>query len=219
MSDPALTGCVDPEDFMPLMDMPRDPDAVYLFDFDGVIAAGIEDHIYKLDEKPGEHTTLTEIEHHLGLRIGDMEFRYRRHLVFQELALRLQVPIAPGAGYAAAKWASDNARFFVLTARSGWAATARVRVFLETNGLTPIDLYQVGRVHKDRQVLRTLEEFPGSRVYYIEDSPPHLAKAAALNSQRLSTVFCEAEADPAEVSSLYDKVFEQGGRHVRSQNG
>ena len=215
MSDPAFSSTADSSNFTSIADMERDPDAIYLFDFDGVIAAGLEDHIYKLEEQTGEPERLLEIERSLCLRISDMEYRYRRHLVFQELALRLNLPIAKGAGYSLAKWASENARFFVLTARSGWAATARVRSFLEANDLRPIDLYQVGRVHKDRQILRTLEEFPGNRVFYIEDSLAHLERAATLHQPSLTNVYCKADVSSREVEDLYFQVFEGAKRNVR----
>ena len=217
MSDPAFTCATVSSDFLSLADVPRDPDAVYLFDFDGVIAAGVEDHIYKLKKQAGELDRLVEMERTLGLRIGDMEFRYRRHLVFQELAMRLELPIARGAGFPLAKWSSDYARFFVLTARSGWAATARVRSFLEMNDLKPIELYQVGRVHKDRQVLRTIEEFPDARVFYIEDSLAHLERAETLQKPNLSNVYCDAQVSEGAAIDLYSRIFERGMRYAKEE--
>ncbi|MEM8839465.1 MAG: hypothetical protein AAGE89_15335, partial [Pseudomonadota bacterium] len=152
MSDPALRLETDVMDFLPLSSVPRDKEAVYVFDFDGVIASGIEDKIYRLAETPLEKERLKEAEKELGLKIAGMDFRYRRHLVFQELAARKGLEIPVGPGLPLAQWVSQNARFFILTARSGWAATERLRAFLVKHHLRPIDLYQVGRVLKDRQI-------------------------------------------------------------------
>ena len=54
MSDPAFQKMELPSSVIPVADVPMDADAVYLFDFDGVIASGEEDAIYKLTEKAGE---------------------------------------------------------------------------------------------------------------------------------------------------------------------
>lgn len=207
MSDPALVTGFEQTEYTTIESVPLDRSGVYLFDFDGVIASGVEDYIYKLDERPGERKLFSKIEARLGLRISDMEFRYRRHLLFQELAAARGLPIPTGAGYEVAKWASGNARFFVLTARSGWAATARVREFLNTHRLKPIDLYQVGRVHKDRQVKRTVEEFPLARVYYVEDSLAHLERSASLNLPSLTPVHCSEEIEIQGVEALYQEIF------------
>ena len=217
MSDPAFSQPVDTDSFMQIADLPKDPDAIYLFDFDGVIASGLEDQIYKLDAKPGEIERFEEIEKALGFRFSGLEHRYRRHLVFQELALRQQLPINRGTGFERAAWAAENARFFILTARSGWAATDRVRTFLEQNNMNPIDLYQVGRVLKDRQVLRTVEEFPDARVYYIEDSAAHLARAEALQESNLALVYCDPAVETQKAMKLYDQVIQTGIEYVREK--
>ena len=211
--DPAFTSEHDTDQFTPLAAVPRDPNAVYLFDFDGVVASGTEDQIYKLHERRGEREMFARIEDRLSLRIRQMDMRYRRHLLFQELAAEHSLEMAKGPGFALAKWASDHARFFVLTARSGWAATARARDFLRHHQLKPIDLYQVGRVHKDRQVLRTVEEFAAATVFYIEDAPAHLARSAALKLASLTPVYCAASIDLADVEALYQKVFGPDLKH------
>lgn len=207
MTDPAFATESDPNDFVEIGSVPMDANAVYLFDFDGVIASGEEDGIYRLEERPGERDLLARLEHGLGLRTSDLEFRYRRHLLFQELALRDGLQILPGKGFTLAKWASDNARCFILTARSAWAATSRVRSFCEEHDLRPIDLYQVGRVHKDRQIARTLEEFPQRRVFYIEDSVAHLRQASTLMAENLVPVLCASEVQNFDVERLYEMIF------------
>ncbi|MEM6577252.1 MAG: hypothetical protein AAF678_02055 [Pseudomonadota bacterium] len=207
MSDPAFQSDIDPSGFTPIDAVPRDPNSVYLFDFDGVIASGVEDKIYKLTERPSEQSVFAMLEDKFSLRIGAMDFRYRRHLLFQQLAAARGLSIRTGPGFELAKWASDHARFFVLTARSGWAATARLRNFLEFHHLTPIDLYQVGRVHKERQVARVVEEFLPTPVYYIEDSLAHLAQADKLDLKSLTPVFCPEVITLEDVETLYTEVF------------
>lgn len=209
MTDPAFATDSDPTEFIGIDAVPLDASAVYLFDFDGVIASGDEDSIYRLKERPGEREMFSRIEAASGLRTSDIELRYRRHLLFQELALRHQIKIEPGPGFDLAKWASDNARFFILTARSAWAATARVREFLDDHGLRPIDFYQVGRVHKDRQIAQALEEFPQRTVYYVEDSVAHLKRASGLAARNFVPVHCASTTRENETENLYTKVFKE----------
>lgn len=207
MSDPAFASTFEASDFTPIDKVPRDAASVYIFDFDGVVASGTEDQIYRRDEADGERLHLERLEDRFNLRSRDMDFRYRRHLLFQELALELDLSIAKGPGFELAKWASDHARLFILTARSGWAATSRLRAFLSQTQLKPIDLYQVGRVHKDRQIAKLVEELSPARVYYIEDSLAHLSHATDLKLDMLTPVHCSETIRPDDVDTLYAKVF------------
>lgn len=207
MSDPAFESIGLPERAIPIEDVPQNPNAVFLFDFDGVIASGIEDAIYKLPTSDSELEKLHDLAQKFCMQIAEMEPRYQRHLLFQEAAKRIDLPIEPGPGMALAKWACGEARTFILTARSGWSATTRVREFIETHLKPPIELYQLGRTSKKLQVSLLCEEFPSSPVYYIEDSFAHLADASGLDFPNLGLAYCSQEISSDRAAGLYKRVL------------
>ena len=210
MSDPAFEPTKLPESAVHIENVPRDPDAVYLFDFDGVVASGIEDAIYKLPVQHGELEGLKFLAEKYCIRITEMEPRYQRHLIFQEAARRTGLLIEPGPGFCLAKWATENSRTFILTARSGWSATLRVRQFIELHFQPPIELYQLGRTSKKLQVSLLCQEFPSVPVYYVEDSLAHLEDASGLDFANLNLAYCSQEIFPKSVSDLYQRiVFEE----------
>lgn len=209
MSDPAFEKVALPQGTLVTDDVPRDPEAVYLFDFDGVIVSGVEDAIYKLPGRPGEENSLLELAERMSIRLGGMETRYQRHLLFQEVAYRTGLAMERGPGFALAAWASANARTFILTARSGWAATARVRRFVEENLHPPIEIYQLGRTSKVLPISLLCAEFSGRPLYYIEDSPAHLANAGELAFDNLHLAHCTAPVPEARVDALYRSAFDR----------
>ena len=207
MSDPAFNAVSLPKEAIDYNDILYDPNAVYLLDFDGVVASGIEDAIYKLPPQPDENKMLAGFARQFGIPCAAMEPRYQRHLLFQELAFRKGLSIEPGPGFDLAKWASENARAFILTARSGWSATKRVRDFIEAHIHPPIELYQLGRTSKRLQVELLCREFSSSPIYYVEDSPAHLSDAAHLEFSNLTLVYCSREIQQHRVTELYKTAF------------
>lgn len=207
MSDPAFEIRKIPENAIAYQDVPRDPDAVYLLDFDGVIVAGVEDAIYKLPEQPGEKAILRRLASEYSILCGDMEPRYQRHLIFQEVARRTGLAIEPGPGFDLAKWASTHAKTFILTARSGWSATWRVREFISKHLHPPIEIYQLGRTSKKLQVSLLCREFWPAHVYYVEDSPSHLADAAELDHTNLKLVSCSRNVSQKSALDLYESIL------------
>lgn len=207
MSDPALSASVLPPGALSGDAVPRDPEAVYIFDFDGVVASGIEDAIYRLPERPREREILADMAGRYCLRIDDMEHRYQRHLLFQEAAADLGLEIAPGPGFDLARWACATARCFILTARSGWSATARARDFIRLQLHPPIEMYQVGRTSKAPQISLLCQEFPSRLIYYIEDSAVHLTAATSLRHNNLVLVHCAEIISERDALSLYTSVL------------
>lgn len=207
MNDPAFETVKLPDGVISLGDVPRDPAIVYAFDFDGVVVSPIEDAIYKLPPQPGETDALRRAAEEYGIRCGAMEPRYQRHLLFQEAARRAGREIPAGPGLALAQWAAANARTFFLTARSGWSATTRVRDFISAHLVPPIELYQLGRTSKSLQISLLCREFFPATVFYIEDSPAHLADAASLGLENLRLAFCSETVPEARVLELYRSVI------------
>jgi hypothetical protein len=167
---------------------------VYAFDFDGVISSSFEDDIYHLQTWPGEVELLSEAAAYFGIRCGKMELKYQRHLLYQASALKVGIDIVPGPAIEHVMEAAATAALFILTARSGWYAVERLRVFLSRRRIVPIEIYNVGRVTKDRQIDLLCREFFSEPVYYIEDNPAHLAALYHIKQPNLELVFAERSA-------------------------
>jgi hypothetical protein len=146
-----------------------------LFDFDGVLSSKSEDWIYKLPEKPGEADELSRLAAVWGMNLAGYDTLYQRHLLYQAAAATLKLPIEEGPACAVAQRESQaGAKTYVLTARSGPHAIARMQAFLEQKRLEPVEVYHVGRVRKDRQIALLLDTFTDHRILFFEDSEEHV---------------------------------------------
>jgi hypothetical protein len=200
--DPAIDSSQTLKNALPFDSLSISPDNVYIYDFDGVISSRFEDDIYRLAPADDEIDLLEAAARKFGIRCEGMEQRYQRHLLYQAAAWSLKLPIEPGPGFERAKQANDFSHLFVLTARSGWYAAQRMRDFLRERSIFPIEIYNVGRVKKDRQIELVCREYPTKMVYFVEDSAAHLTNVAALNLSNLALVLLENRLDlqPKSVS-------------------
>lgn len=166
---------------------------VYAFDFDGVIASRFEDDIYKLAPFEEERPLIEAVAQAFRIPCAGMHLPYQRHLVYQAAAWKLSLPIAEGPGIRAAIEASQNAKLFILTARSGWYAVERLRRFVLERGLTTVETYHVGRVSKDRQIELLSREFPRLQVTYVDDSAAQLDGLSRLQLANVSLVYADSD--------------------------
>lgn len=204
--DPAAQRRSVPQGTLALAEVPLDKTAAYVFDFDGVLCDAVEDKIYNLPSWPGETALLAALAEKMGLRCHGMEPRYRRHLLYQAAAYLLQIDSTPGPGWPLFEKLAHTARVFILTARSGWYAEARVRRFLEQRGTVPVEMFHVGRVKKERQIDLVCRELAPDMVYYIEDNPAHLAAVAALDLPNLRFVLAPRHEKADEAALLQRRV-------------
>jgi len=198
--DPAF-GCAEPPHGTTSLPSVRiSPDSVYVFDFDGVISSSTEDDIYHLRSWPDEDNLLSKAAAFFDLRCQAMEINYQRHLLYQASALRLGIDIETGPAINQVMEASAISPLFILTARSGWYAVERMRNFLRRRNIIPIEIYNVGRVTKDRQIDLLCREFYTRKVCYIEDNPVHLATAGALKQPNLELILARrTDRRPPEI--------------------
>lgn len=189
--DPAINTSAHLTEVLSLSQLQIMPSAVYLFDFDGVISTRLEDDIYRLPPSDDEIELIASAARHFRIHCAGMEQRYQRHLLYQTAAWFLNLPIEPGPALQKAKDAARLSKLFVLTARSGWHAVQRLRDFLSSRQVSPTEIYNVGRVKKDRQIDLLCREFRSKSVFFVEDSEAHLADAAALAAQNLRLVRVE----------------------------
>jgi hypothetical protein len=187
--DPAIGSTPTLKNVSPFEKLVINSEEVYVFDFDGVVSSTFEDDIYKLAPKAEETELLDRAAKQFKILCKGMEQQYQRHLIYQAAAWKLKMPIPVGPALASVKEASEHSRLFILSARSGWYATERLRVFLAKEGIFPIEIYNIGRVKKDRQLELLCSEYRARIVHFVEDSAAHLAQASALPLSNLDLVF------------------------------
>lgn len=190
---------------------------IHVFDFDGVIIDPMENDIYSLPELPSEHADLEAARRVFGIRCEDMKLAYQRHLIFQAALFVNKRMSEPGPALDLFRNASRQGGAFVLTARSGWHATERVRQFMVESDIQPVETFHVGRVPKWLQLVHLLDEFPDKTIRYFEDSQDHVDKIAKYFSdhpsgaERLSVCFVarigERESDDA-LRALFNAELE-----------
>lgn len=195
---------------------------LYVFDFDGVLSSGFEHAITLLPPEEGEAARLREAVGHFDLRCEHMAVGYQRHLVYQAAAYQLGLRITPGPALDFARQVqAAKAPWFLLTARSGWYASTRLMQFLDAHRLRPTEMFQIGRVPKDRQFGILLKEHPSHAVFYMEDTPGHIEMVQA--SEFADAVTCyrvmpgdepdtngpEEELEPGAVRQDIRQAFEQ----------
>lgn len=165
--------------------LPLSEGDIYIFDFDGVVINDLEDAIYHLRVANIENEIFENIRNSERVHVIEYPNKYLRHLIYQEVALHANTRMEPGPAFGVAKWASDNAAFYVLTARSSWAAIERLRHFMEEHDCLPIEMFCVGRTSKEPQLRLLLDEAGDRNVHYIEDSVRHIEIALQIDDPRL----------------------------------
>jgi hypothetical protein len=195
--DPAISSSVNLKNVMSLSGLKIMPSGVYIFDFDGVISSRFEDDIYRLPPQDDEIQLIEAAAKRFQIHCEGMEQRYQRHLLYQAAAWKIGLPIQSGPALEEAIDAGRRAQLFILTARSGWHAVERLRQFVQATGLRPIEIYNIGRVKKDRQIELICREFRSKNIFFIDDSDAHLADAAAISASNLHLVALQSSLQPA----------------------
>jgi hypothetical protein len=175
---------------------------VYAFDFDGVLSSPVEDDIYHLLSWSEEEDLLDRARRIFELKCELMEPKYQRHLIFQAAAYYLDIPIESGPGLSLLNRCAKENYIFVITARSGWYAVSRMRKFLNDADIVPIEIFNLGRIKKERQINLLCQEFDNSAVYYIEDNAAHLEAVSIIDNDRLNLVWAERERSRLDEVSL-----------------
>jgi hypothetical protein len=213
-------------DTLSLNEMPVSESNVYVFDFDGVIASRSDDDIYKLPATLDEIGLLSAAAKAFRIPCQGMDQRYQRHLLFQAAAWHLGIPIEAGPALRKAIDCGRRARVFVLTARSGWHAVERLRSFIADANINPVEIFNVGRVKKDRQIEAICREFYSNEVFFIEDSVAHLADARNIAVSNLRLVSIDNNIQPdretAALRAQFTNTVESALHRLlseRQQNG
>jgi hypothetical protein len=192
------------EDYLSENSLPSN--SVYVFDFDGVISSSFDDDIYSMDTWSGELELLKLARQKWSIQCSEMDVRYQRHLFYQQAASILKVEIEPGPVDALLRDLDPSSLIFVLTARSGYYAVARMRDFIDQIGLAPLEIFCVGRGTKNQQLDLICSEFNGREVIFFEDNMKHLEAMKRLPVTNLRGIHIDRKNAQPNLPTLQEHV-------------
>lgn len=183
-------------------------DAIFFFDFDGVLADQVEEKVFRLPASFGERedleirADLMGIDHRLYASTG-----YLRHLVIQGLMLGAPIALHEEAIKFALHRQAAEEPFFIVTARSGLYAIQRMLASLETNYLYPQEVFCLGRSSKAELLSKLRKDWPDRPFVYFEDSMHHIEAVKELADPNITIVEvqwpgCTKEAEALRLAHL-----------------
>lgn len=177
-------------------------DAIFIFDFDGVLIEQCEEKIFRLPERQGEREQLEVLADRVFIDHRLYNTNYLRHLVYQAMTEgRPCVPYKPVLSLANELEAAARP-YFIMTARSGLYALQRMHRFIETQVLFPQEVFCLGRASKAALIADLLDEWDGRHIVFLDDSMYHIEAAARLECDDLTVVKVEHPRCTAHAESL-----------------
>jgi hypothetical protein len=164
-------------------------DAIFFFDFDGVLAEQCEEKVYRLAEVPMERRKLEEQADFAGIDSGLYpDTKYLRHLVYQALAYGT-VPKGHAAALQFLEALERNGDpYFIVTARSGLWAVERMIEFCRHEFLNPQEVFCLGRSSKADLLAKLRTDWPDRPFVFIDDTQKHIDACVALADPLLEIV-------------------------------
>lgn len=167
-------------------------DAIFFFDFDGVLTTQCEEKVFRLPEKEMERRRLVELANLVGIDHDLYPHTPNlRHIVYQIMAYET----TPEPHTEAVRFARNlddlGDPYFIITARSATGAVQRMLKFLERYCLNPQETFCLGGMSKAR-MLETLRGFwPERRFVFFEDSQYNIDDCLAIGDPLLDVVKIE----------------------------
>ncbi len=162
---------------------------INVYDFDGVLCDPIEDCIFRLDESWLDNVFITLGRQRYGITNLSENTKRNRHLILQEVLYEQGKCPEPGPMFDQLMSSTDP--FFVLTARSGPGAVARVSQFFERYEKRPEEMFFVGPVSKNHMLIDLCEKFPDTTVRFYDDTQYHIDHANELGYANLEAVWVD----------------------------
>jgi hypothetical protein len=183
-------------------------DAIFFFDFDGVLATQCEEKVFRLPEEDMERRRLEEkapfagVDSSLYPNIG-----YLRHLVFQGYAWGT-VPEPHDEATSFARSLTENGDpYFIVTARSGLWAVRRLLDFAEQQFIFPQEVFCLGRASKALLLAELRKDWPDRPFVFFEDSQHHIDACRALADPLLEIVKIEWDSCTKNAEALRDQFL------------
>ena len=170
---------------------------INIYDFDGVLACPIEDAVFRLVETRYDNEFIKLGRERYGITKLSENLARNRHLILQEVLYGRGVPVRDGP----IRPVRDP--FYVLTARSGPGAVARVSEYLESIKLRPEEMFFVGPMSKTHCLIDLCEKFSDHTLTFWDDNMFHIEDGNALGFVNLTCNFVDNN-----VSSLVLKALD-----------
>ena len=186
---------------------------INIFDFDGVLCDPLEDAVFRLPEMDSDKEFNELGREYFRIARLTSNPKRARHLILQEYLYHVGIGCQPGPAYSKL---SRHDPFFVLTARSGPGAVARVSEFFETCGHLPEEMFFVGPCSKNHHIQILCDWFPDQQLTFYDDNQHHIDEAANLTCPNLTSVHVDNNIEtlgPAALE-LYNDVL----RFLRETN-
>ncbi len=182
-------------------------DALFFFDFDGVLAEQDEEKLFRLPEIPLERAELEARALLIGIDSTLYDTRYLRHLVYQALAFDNLCVLHEPARQFVCDLDDEGDPYFVVTARSGYYAVKRLIDTLDSQALMPQELFCLGRSSKAELLAKLRKDWPDQPFVYFEDSQHHIEATKALGDPDLTIVevtwpACTVQAEALRKNTL-----------------
>jgi hypothetical protein len=175
---------------------------ISIYDFDGVLSCPMEDTIFRLPENDMDEAFISKGRERYGITRLSTHVQRNRHLILQEVLYEQRVCPKPGPRF---QHMMDNPNpFYVLTARSGPGAVARVSQFFEAHDKRPEEMFFVGPMSKTHMLEYLCKEFQGQKLEFFDDSFHHIQAANELSLCNLDVHYVDNQA-----YTLYDKATDE----------
>lgn len=162
-------------------------DAIFFFDFDGVMIEQCEEKLYQLESGEDERTRLELManEHLIDHTLYPTD--YLRHLIYQAVTPEPCKSFAPVERLIGQIELQGNP-YFIVTSRSGTYALKRVFNFLESYWYRPQETFCLGRSPKAQLLSLLRTEWPDRPFVFMDDTRRHIDGAMALDDPLLTVV-------------------------------
>lgn len=175
-------------------------DAIFFFDFDGVLADQEEEKIFRLEETPMERNELEILAGLMGIEASLYpSTKSLRHLVYQAQVFDLPVKSHPEALEFAQDLSDALQPFSIVTARSGLWAVERMLNFVRESAIFPQEVFCLGRASKALLFEKLRKDWPNRPFVYFEDSKHHIEETLALCDPLMTVV--EVQWDTCHVAA------------------
>lgn len=183
-------------------------DALFFFDFDGVLASQDEEKLFRLSGSELERSELEALAELMGLNHSLYPSTEKlRHILFQAQAMN--TPVTPHEQVLSfIRDIEDMGHpYFIITARSALWAVHRMMAFIENHNLSPVEVFCLGRSSKATLLHELRQEWPDRPFIFFEDLEHNIEAALALNDPLLKVIEivwdpCTKEAQALRKSHL-----------------
>lgn len=162
--------------------------AIFFFDFDGVLADQEEEKLFRLPVVSLEREQLEGKAALIGIDASLYSTSYLRHLVYQALECDTRVCLHEEAEDMAMDLQLAGEPFFIVTARSGYYAVLRLMETLQWARLLPQEVFCLGRSSKADLLVKLRNDWPDRPFVYFEDSAHHIEATKAIGDPNLTIV-------------------------------